>query len=84
MGGCDTGETEIVQDTNHKEKRGDQTCTGGMQSYCCKGFKPAPNGPDLVKDAAELAKSVAESVAAQVRNLQPREDNQTNDAEDSS
>ncbi|CZR67060.1 uncharacterized protein PAC_16959 [Phialocephala subalpina] len=66
MGGCDNGETEIVQDTNHKEKKGDQTCTGGMQSYCCKGFKPAPNGADLVKDAKELAKSAAEALAAQV------------------
>lgn len=56
----------MVQDTNHKEKKGDQTCTGGIQSYCCKGFHPAPNGPDLVKDAAALAKSAAEAIAAQV------------------
>jgi chitinase len=32
ISGCDNGETEVVQDTNHKEKKSDQTCTGGMQS----------------------------------------------------
>ncbi|TEY30754.1 hypothetical protein BOTCAL_0847g00030 [Botryotinia calthae] len=65
ISGCDNGETEVVQDTNHKEKKSDQTCTGGMQSYCCKGFKPAPNGPDLVKNAEALAKSAAEALAEQ-------------------
>jgi chitinase len=33
--------------------------------YCCKGFKPAPNGPDLVKNAEALAKSAAEALAEQ-------------------
>jgi chitinase len=28
MGGCADGETEVVQDTNHKEKKSDQTCRG--------------------------------------------------------
>jgi chitinase len=65
MGGCGDGETEVIQDTNHKEKKGDQTCTGGIQSYCCKGFKPAPNGADLVKDAKDLAKAAVEAAAAQ-------------------
>lgn len=65
MGGCADGETEVVQDTNHKETKGDQTCTGGLQSYCCKGFKPAPNGADLVRDAGELAKAAAEAAAEQ-------------------
>ncbi|KAI4600107.1 hypothetical protein KJ359_001209 [Pestalotiopsis sp. 9143b] len=38
MGGCDDGETEIVQDTNsHDKKTGDRTCTGGLQSFCSAG-----------------------------------------------
>lgn len=32
IAGCDDGETEVVQDTNHKEKKQDQTCSGGLQS----------------------------------------------------
>ena len=32
ISGCDGGETEVVQDTNHKEKKKDQTCSGGLQS----------------------------------------------------
>ncbi|CZS88466.1 uncharacterized protein RAG0_00213 [Rhynchosporium agropyri] len=66
ISGCAGGETEIVQDTNHKEKNNDQTCSGGIQSYCCSGFQPAPNGPDLVKDAKDLAKNAAELLAAEV------------------
>ncbi|KAL2066089.1 hypothetical protein VTL71DRAFT_2160 [Oculimacula yallundae] len=66
ISGCADGETEIVQDTNHKEKKSDQTCSGGLQSYCCKGFRPAPNGPDLVKDAKDLAKNAAEAIAAEI------------------
>ncbi|THW73572.1 glycoside hydrolase [Aureobasidium pullulans] len=66
ISGCDDGETEVVQDTNHKEKKKDQTCSGGLQSYCCKGFQPAPNGPDLAKDAKELASNAAEAIAAEV------------------
>jgi chitinase len=66
ISGCNSGETENFQDTNHKEKKNDQSCTDGIQSYCCEGFKPAPNGPDLVKDAEDLAKSAAEALAAQV------------------
>lgn len=65
MGGCGDGETEVIQDTNHKEKKGDQTCTGGTQNYCCKGFKPAPNGADLVKDAGALAAAAAEAALEQ-------------------
>lgn len=32
ISGCADGETEVVQDTNHKEKKSDQTCSGGLQS----------------------------------------------------
>ena len=37
-----------------------------MLGYCCKGFQPAPNGPDLAKDAKELASNAAEAIAAEV------------------
>lgn len=59
--GCAEGETELVQDTNnHDKKKGDQTCNGGLQSYCCAGYKPSPSGKDLAKDVEDLAKSAAE------------------------
>jgi chitinase len=59
--GCAEGETELVQDTNnHDKKKGDQNCNGGIQSYCCAGYKPSPSGKDLAKDAEDLAKSAAE------------------------
>lgn len=66
MGGCDDGETEVVQDTNSFDKtNGDRTCTGGTQSYCCKGFKPAPSGSDLKDQAEDAAKAAAEAAAEQ-------------------
>ncbi|KAH6658131.1 glycoside hydrolase superfamily [Truncatella angustata] len=66
MGGCDDGETEVVQDTNsHDKKSGDRTCTGGLQSFCCKGFKPAPSGSDLKDKAEDAAKDAAEAAAEQ-------------------
>ncbi|KAF8859677.1 hypothetical protein BDZ45DRAFT_781971 [Acephala macrosclerotiorum] len=52
MGGCADGETEIA-------------CTGGTQSYCCKGFTPAPSGSDLQTQAEDAAKAAAEAVAEQ-------------------
>lgn len=65
MGGCADGETEIVQDTNSHDKDGDRTCTGGIQSYCCKGFKPAPSADDLKEKAEDAAKDLAEQAAEQ-------------------
>ena len=63
INGCDNGETEIVTNTNHHGKNGDQTCTGGLQSYCCKGFKPAPSLHDLKSQAQDAAKAAAEAAA---------------------
>ncbi|KAK8137867.1 hypothetical protein PG984_001247 [Apiospora sp. TS-2023a] len=66
MGGCDDGETEVVQNTNsHDKKTGDRTCTGGIQSYCCKGFKPAPSASDLNDKAEDAAKDAAKDAAEQ-------------------
>jgi len=39
ISGCADGETEVVKDTNNHVKKKDQDCTGGLQSFCCKGFK---------------------------------------------
>lgn len=66
MGGCADGETEIVKDTNSFDKsNGAQACTGGTQSYCCKGFTPAPSGSDLKTEAEDAAKAAAEALAEQ-------------------
>jgi chitinase len=65
MGGCADGETEIVKDTNNHVKKKDQDCNGGLQSFCCKGFKPAPNVGDLGKMAADAAKAAAAAAAEQ-------------------
>jgi chitinase len=50
---------------NHDKKKGDQNCNGGLQSYCCAGFKPAPSKEELKKKAEEAAKEAAEAAAAQ-------------------
>ncbi|ORY61420.1 uncharacterized protein BCR38DRAFT_525824 [Pseudomassariella vexata] len=65
MGGCDDGETEVLQDTNNHSKNGDQTCTGGIQSYCCKGFKSAPTKEELEEEAKEKAEELAVEAAEQ-------------------
>ncbi|KAI0159376.1 family 18 glycosyl hydrolase [Pestalotiopsis sp. NC0098] len=65
MGGCDDDETEVLQDTNNHGKNGDQTCTGGIQSYCCKGFKSAPTKEELEEEAKEKAEELAEEAAEQ-------------------
>lgn len=63
MGGCDDGETEVVQDTNsHDKKTGDRTCTGGLQSFCCKGFKPSSSGSNLQGKAVAAGEAAAISV----------------------
>ena len=61
--GCAEGETEIVQNTNNHGKK-DQTCNGGLQSYCCAGFKSAPTKAQLEQQAAAKAKAAAEAAAA--------------------
>ena len=66
MGGCFDGETEVVKDTNSFDKSvGSLDCTGGTQSYCCKGFTPAPSGNDLKTQAEDAAKAAAEAAAEQ-------------------
>ena len=40
--GCLDGETEVGKNTNHITDKEDQSCAGGLQSYCCKGFSPPP------------------------------------------
>jgi chitinase len=65
MGGCADGETEVVKDTNNHVKKKDQDCAGGLQSFCCKGFKPALNVGDLGKLAANAAKAAAIAAAEQ-------------------
>ncbi|RMZ84791.1 hypothetical protein DV737_g979, partial [Chaetothyriales sp. CBS 132003] len=66
LSGCADGETELVKDTNSHGKGGDQTCTGGLQSYCCAGFKPAPSKADLKQKAEDAAKAAAEAAAEQL------------------
>jgi len=72
LGACASGETQIITDTNHHDKSGDQTCTGGLQSYCCNGFKPAPlrnslpSKSSLEQQAGDTAKAAAEAAAEQL------------------
>ncbi|KAI4172482.1 MAG: hypothetical protein LQ343_003572 [Gyalolechia ehrenbergii] len=66
ISGCAYGETEVTTNkNNHDGKKGDQTCNGGVQSYCCAGFKPAPTKQQLGKEAADAAKAAAEAAAEQ-------------------
>lgn len=66
LSGCADGETELVKDTNSHEDHGDKTCTGGLQSYCCKGFRPVPSGNDLKQEVEDSAKAAAEAAAEQL------------------
>ena len=43
----------------------DQTCNGGLQSYCCAGFSPPPSKSQLEKQAADAAKDAAQAAAEQ-------------------
>ncbi|KUI67400.1 Killer toxin subunits alpha/beta [Cytospora mali] len=67
MGGCDDGETEVTTNTNsHDKDTGhDQTCNGGLQTYCCKDFKPSTSKSSLLDDAEDAAKEAAEAAAEQ-------------------
>ncbi|KAJ9138369.1 Family 18 glycoside hydrolase [Pleurostoma richardsiae] len=65
IGGCADGETELTTNTNsHDDKKGDKNCNGGIQSYCCSGFKPTTSS--LKDDLAGAAKAAAEAAAEQV------------------
>ncbi|OCL06227.1 glycoside hydrolase family 18 protein, partial [Glonium stellatum] len=63
ISGCADGETEVSTNTNNHDKHGDQSCTGGVQSYCCKGFKPPPSKKDLKDKAEDAGKAAAEGAA---------------------
>lgn len=39
IGGCAEGETELTTNTNSHTSKGSKDCHGGIQSYCCAGFK---------------------------------------------
>ena len=66
VSGCADGETEVSQNTNnHDSKKKSQTCNGGLQSYCCAGFKPSLTKDQLEQDAGNFAKEAAEAAAAQ-------------------
>lgn len=54
-----------MKNTNNHIKKKDHTCTGGLQSYCCSGFKLAPHVGDLKKDAEDAAKASAKAAAEQ-------------------
>ncbi|KAG6986626.1 hypothetical protein G7Y79_00075g098980 [Physcia stellaris] len=59
------GQPEVTTNKNSHGKEGDRTCNGGVQSYCCAGFKPAPSKNQLAKQAKDAAGAAAQSVAAQ-------------------
>ena len=66
VSGCKDGETEVSQNTNnHDSKKESQTCNGGLQSYCCAGFKSGLSKDQLKNDAGDFAKAAAEAAAAQ-------------------
>ena len=66
VSGCKDGETEVSQNTNnHDSKKESQTCNGGLQSYCCAGFKSGLSKDQLEHDAGDFAKAAAEAAAAQ-------------------
>jgi chitinase len=70
MNGCADGETEVTQNTNHHSDTEDQSCTGGLQSYCCLGFKPPitkEQAKDKLKDEAkDFVLEQAEALALEV------------------
>lgn len=68
ISGCDDGETELTTDTNsHESKKTDKDCTGGLQAYCCKGFKPgATKADDLLDKAKDAAEDAAISAAGKM------------------
>lgn len=62
--GCAEGETELFTDTNsHDAKHGDTNCNGGLQSFCCADFRPAPSKAQIEKDGKDALESAAENAA---------------------
>jgi hypothetical protein len=61
-----TGETELVTDSSVLDGKKTTSCTGGLQSYCCAGFKPPPSLNKIAGKAADAAKDAAEAAAEQV------------------
>lgn len=61
--GCASGETELTTNTNQHTDKGDKDCHGGLQSYCCAGFKPTSTS--LKQDLEDAAKAAAEAAAEQ-------------------
>ncbi|KAI0467970.1 glycosyl hydrolases family 18-domain-containing protein [Xylaria cf. heliscus] len=64
--GCASGETEVITDTSVKDNDKEQTCNGGLQSYCCSGFKAPPAINDVTGQVADAAKDAAEAAAEQL------------------
>ncbi|KAI1501196.1 hypothetical protein F5X99DRAFT_409340 [Biscogniauxia marginata] len=58
--------TELVTDTNNHSGNKDQTCNGGLQSYCCSGFKTPPTKSQLKQKDADAGKDAAEAAAEQL------------------
>lgn len=64
MGGCADGETTLARNTNHHSDKEDQTCNGGLQSYCCTDYQSGPGLKEAIEDAAEdAAEALAEQAA---------------------
>jgi chitinase len=55
----------VVTDSSVHNGKKDQTCSGGLQSYCCAGFKPPPTLNQIAGKAADAAKDAAEAAAEQ-------------------
>lgn len=66
MGGCADGETELARNTNHHDNKEDQTCNGGLQSYCCGDYHPGPTLSQLADEAKDAAEDAAEAAAEQL------------------
>lgn len=71
-GSCYSNETLIAQNTNHHDtvdgKTQDQTCNGGLQSYCCTEFKAgsslqSSSSLSISEDAVDLSPVVSIVVA---------------------
>lgn len=64
--GCSDGETEVAKNTNHIDKKLDQSCAGGLQSYCCKGFKP-PLPPSTKESVGQKIKDGFDNAGKKIK-----------------
>ncbi|RDW80990.1 hypothetical protein BP5796_05688 [Coleophoma crateriformis] len=68
VGGCDTGETSIAQGTNSyqylptENLLKDLSCNGGIQNFCCSGYKP---------QTSQFSQKATKMAPAVVRNNKP-------------